>query len=39
MDHDDSGPLIGPKLPPEFEVNISKNFNSFLFIHLSLEKN
>jgi hypothetical protein len=39
MDHDDGEPLIGPKLPPEFEVNISNTLIHFLFIRLSLEKN
>lgn len=38
MDHGDGEPMIGPKLPPEFEVNKLINFY-YLFIFFSLEKN
>jgi hypothetical protein len=39
MDHGDGEPMIGPKLPPEFEVNKFKYNPSQSFINFVLEKN
>jgi hypothetical protein len=38
IDHGDGEPMIGPKLPPEFEVSKLTNF-SYLLIDYFLEKN
>jgi hypothetical protein len=38
MNHGDSETMIGPKLPPEFEVSQLTNFSYFLFDYV-LEKN